>query len=186
MAMCLPVLVCPTNSPLRGAGEGSGIQGWPWGPSMGALFVLGWKPALTPCWLLKPHSSQGGGWKGSRAAESPEKVLLLFFTRPDWHTRGSHFLFDYFLLLITFTSQAFLLFLLTLVLLLKILNWWVFPFSPQSQLKLRNSVIFFCFAPIPLGSPSEKHPANGCSFAVALEPWSSSRSLSKRKVGLGR
>lgn len=106
-AVCLPVLVSPTNSPLRGAGEGRGIQGCPWGPSMGALFRLGWRPALTPCWLLRPHSSQGGGWKGSRAAEAPEKVPLLFLTRPDRQTRGSHFLFNYFLLFIPFTSQAF-------------------------------------------------------------------------------
>lgn len=48
-AVCLPVLVSPTNGPLRGAGEGRGIEGWPWGPSMGVLFRLGWKPALTPC-----------------------------------------------------------------------------------------------------------------------------------------
>lgn len=32
---------------------------------MGVLFRLGWRPALTPCWLLRLHSSPGGGCKGS-------------------------------------------------------------------------------------------------------------------------
>lgn len=32
---------------------------------MGVLFRLGWRPALTPRWLLGLHSSPGGGWKGS-------------------------------------------------------------------------------------------------------------------------
>lgn len=125
-------LLAPQMAHWGGTGERRGIQGWPWGPSMGALFRLGWKPAPIPRWLLKLHSFQGGGWKGSRAAEAPEKVLLLFFPRLDWHTRGSHFLFNYFLLFITFTSQAFFLFLLTLCFITQDPTLMAFPLLPPS------------------------------------------------------
>lgn len=59
-----------------------------------------------------------------------------------------------------------------------------FPYSPQSQRKLRNDVKFSCFALVPLGSPSGKHLESGSYLAIALEPLNSSKSHSKWRVWL--
>lgn len=134
---------------------------------MGVLFRLGWRPALTPCWLLGLHSSPGGGWKGSeqlrlkgRDCSCSSQALLT--------NEGKHFLFNCFYCSLHLHPWHLPLFLLILLCHSRSLShgFSLSLSNPSSDKKQISFSLPFCTNS--LRQLAYGASGNGCSFAVGL------------------